>query len=312
MKLKRVFTTGERATYRIAQEVSVEFGVEAFAKMRIADVLVIDRSGISNEEYSYALKAHFDVLVVQADGGLPVLAVEFDGRGHDANNDHLKNRLCDHFGFPLVRIGMEHINNKNFQDTALHFLIRQWFLVDGFMKHFGPDMEEIYDPVCFITPNASGKPHFPYWYEARWRNRLIKPFKQNAHLFGERYRTFYEHGTPVGFFSRLFVRKRQDFRVICGQGVDDTTLIIGTAQLDFQAFGIITDDERHWNFMQVDPFVEGLAAADLYENAMAFINGDRSSLQTMEQVNATLRDWKAEGFNIKHGSGLIPDLNMDV
>ena len=308
MVLKPLLNTGEQATFLIAQEE----GGEAFAKMRVADVFRIEHSGISNEEYSYALKAHFDVVLVR--DNLAVLAIEFDGAGHDAKNDHLKNRLCDRFGLPLIRIGMRHINSKNFKDTALHFLIRQWFMVDGFMKHFGPDTEEIYDPCFVMDLNASGKLHFPYWYAARWRNSLIKPFKQYAHLFGERYRAAYEQGVPpMGYFDALCVRNRQDFRAICGQGVDDKTVIIGTAQLDFRVFGI-TDGERHDNFMQVDTFVEGLAAAEMYENAMAFINDDRSGLRTMEQLNATVRDWKAEGFNIKHigGSGLIPDLDMGI
>jgi hypothetical protein len=59
MPLKKIFTTGERATYKIAQEISHDFDVEALAKVRIADAINIDRSGISNEAYRYALRAHF-------------------------------------------------------------------------------------------------------------------------------------------------------------------------------------------------------------------------------------------------------------
>jgi hypothetical protein len=33
--------------------------------VRVADAILIDRSGISNEEYDYALKAHCDVLMVR-------------------------------------------------------------------------------------------------------------------------------------------------------------------------------------------------------------------------------------------------------
>jgi hypothetical protein len=106
--------TGESATFRIAQQVADALEVEVHPKLRVADAISIDRSGISNEEYSYALKAHFDVLVVR--DNLPVLAIEFGGAGHDPKNDHLKNRLCDRFELPLVRVGMVHINSKNFED----------------------------------------------------------------------------------------------------------------------------------------------------------------------------------------------------
>jgi len=87
--LKRIFNTGESATFRIAQQVADALDVEVHAKLRVADAISIDRSGVSNEEYSYALKAHFDVLAVR--DNLPVLAIEFDGAGHDPKNDHLKN-----------------------------------------------------------------------------------------------------------------------------------------------------------------------------------------------------------------------------
>ena len=65
MHLKRIFTTGERATFRIAQEIADHHGVEALAKVRLANTIEIANGGISDEEYSYALKAHFDCLVVQ-------------------------------------------------------------------------------------------------------------------------------------------------------------------------------------------------------------------------------------------------------
>jgi hypothetical protein len=128
------------------------------------------------------LKAHFDVLVVR--DNLPVLAIEFDGTGHDPKNDHLKNRLCDRFELPLVRVGMEHINSKNFEDSAVHFLIYQLFCVDAFMEQFRDDPYETYDPTFFVS--MVGKSHsFPFDYAARWRSRLIKQFKQNSHLFGD-------------------------------------------------------------------------------------------------------------------------------
>jgi hypothetical protein len=72
--LKRIFTTGESATFRIAQQVASAREVEVHAKLRVADAILIDRSGISNEEYDYALKAHFDVLMVR--NNLPILAIE--------------------------------------------------------------------------------------------------------------------------------------------------------------------------------------------------------------------------------------------
>src|SRR5262245_36279580 len=143
MSLKKIFTVGEDATYKIAQQISEDRNVRALAKIRIADAINIDRSGISNEAFSYALKAHFDVLIIRKN--LAVLAIEFDGPGHDKKHDDLKNSLCDRFRLPLVRVGMIHLNSKNFEDTAVHFLIHQLFCVDYFLEHFGNDPYERYD-----------------------------------------------------------------------------------------------------------------------------------------------------------------------
>jgi Protein of unknown function (DUF2726) len=85
MPLKKIFTVGERATYDIAQQISQDLNIEALAKVRIADAIPIQHSGISDEAYSYALKAHFDVLFIREN--LPVLAIEFDGPGHDKKHD---------------------------------------------------------------------------------------------------------------------------------------------------------------------------------------------------------------------------------
>jgi hypothetical protein len=102
MGLKKMLNIGERAVFEITKQVAESSGIEVFAKVRVADAIEIDRSGVSNEHYSYALKAHFDFLVARSDA--PLIAIEFDGPGHDSVHDHLKNDLCDRFGLPLVRV----------------------------------------------------------------------------------------------------------------------------------------------------------------------------------------------------------------
>jgi hypothetical protein len=90
--------------------------------MRLADVLPIENSGISNRYYDYALRAHFDILVAD-DQDRPKLAIEFGGKGHDPAKDHLKNELCERFELPLVRITSEHLHARNFEHNAVAFLV---------------------------------------------------------------------------------------------------------------------------------------------------------------------------------------------
>jgi hypothetical protein len=187
MRLKRIFTTGEQAVFRIAKEVAAHHGVEAIAKVRLADAIHIENSGISG----YALRAHFDVLVIQ--NNLPLLALEFDGSGHDPRKDDLKNKLCDRFELPLVRVNMAHVNGKNFEDSAVHFFLFQWFGVNDFLKKYGTDPYEIYDPLFFVSVPGKDR-EFPFAYEARWRGRLKRQFQQHSGVFEGRLKDLYEGG----------------------------------------------------------------------------------------------------------------------
>ena len=184
MALKKLFTTGERAVYSIAQELAAPIGVEALAKVRIADLVEIANSGIGNAEYAFALRAHFDVVIVR--DNLPILAIEFDGPAHDPKHDHVKNALAERFKLPLVRVDLTHLNSRNFDDTAVHFLVHQLFAVDDFHKEFGENPYEIYDPSFFITaPGKKGS--WPFAYPNRWRGRLVNRFKNNHHRFAPGY-----------------------------------------------------------------------------------------------------------------------------
>jgi hypothetical protein len=98
-RLKQIFNTGEARTFAIAEEVGKATGTRAFAKVRIADVITIANSGISDDLYKYALSGHFDILVYKNE--LPYLAIEFDGSGHDGKND-----VCFRQGCVVAKAGL--------------------------------------------------------------------------------------------------------------------------------------------------------------------------------------------------------------
>jgi hypothetical protein len=87
---------------------------EVFKKVRVADVLEIEGSGISDQLYSYALKAHFDFVVAQGSDGYPKFAVEFDEFHHRTDPDTIerdrkKENIYHELGLPLFRITREHL-----------------------------------------------------------------------------------------------------------------------------------------------------------------------------------------------------------
>jgi hypothetical protein len=69
-----LINAGETATDAALAECAKEHGIRVFPKARGASALNIDGSGISDQEYSYALRAEFDVVVANAADGLPLFA----------------------------------------------------------------------------------------------------------------------------------------------------------------------------------------------------------------------------------------------
>src|SRR2546423_311569 len=180
-RLKSLLNRGESAVLNIAQGVCKASGTELFAKMRIADAIRIDHSGISDTLYKYALSAHFDILVSK--NNKAYLAIEFDGSGHDIRNDERKAAICDFFKLPMIRVKEFHLNAKMFEDTAVGFFIWQLFCVDAFLEQYGDDPYEVYDPAFFTSIPGKDRA-FPFMYAERWRARLVRPFREAGSCFG--------------------------------------------------------------------------------------------------------------------------------
>ena len=160
---KRLLNIPESATDTRLREVCSDFGARVYAKVRVADVLDIDASGIDDELFSFGLKSHFDFVITESDD-IPIFAVEFDGPGHGSveahRRDQLKNRLCDHFEFPLLRV------NRNYlSPTFSNWDLLSWFCTVWFVKrdwdeavHDGKIAIEdsIFDPMFVSVVTKSG------------------------------------------------------------------------------------------------------------------------------------------------------------
>ncbi|MBI4310290.1 MAG: DUF2726 domain-containing protein [Chloroflexi bacterium] len=68
-------------------KVAKEYGAQVAPKVRVADVLPIQHSGISKRWFSFALRAHFDFVVVDSQAEC-LFAVEFDGPFHANSRQH--------------------------------------------------------------------------------------------------------------------------------------------------------------------------------------------------------------------------------
>ena len=284
---------GESAVLNVAHAVCDATETKAFAKIRIADTVKIDGSGISSELYRYALSAHFDVLISKDNKAF--LAIEFDGAGHDSKNDQKKAALCDHFRIPLVRVEESHLHAKLFEDTAVAFFIWHLFCVDAFLDEYGSDPYEPYDPAWFVS--VAGKTrNWPFAYAERWRGRLKRPFMESLGKFDSTVRDFYGHGL-LQFGTMTFTYHRGlEYRSIYAQVVGQDRSVFGEAQLGLEVHGL--DGRRLELFGEIASFVEGLAAEQMYRQGMAFLE-DKAKTASPEELRGRVREWEAEGFTLR-------------
>jgi hypothetical protein len=113
--VKKLLNLHEEATRSRLKAVCSEWGATVFAKVHVADVLPIENSGISDADFRFALRSHFDFVVCDTEH-TPLFAVEFDGPSHDkpeqARRDIQKNSLCERFQFPILRINARYLVRK--------------------------------------------------------------------------------------------------------------------------------------------------------------------------------------------------------
>jgi ssDNA-binding Zn-finger/Zn-ribbon topoisomerase 1 len=128
--LKRLLNYSEQITYGRLHEVCDRRGARVHAKVRLADVLPIESSGIPDELFGYALQAHFDFVVTNCDH-FPLFAVEFDGPLHadtvQNRRDAQKDEVCRRFSLDLHRISSADLCRTERQLDRLTEMIEDWF-----------------------------------------------------------------------------------------------------------------------------------------------------------------------------------------
>lgn len=137
-------------------------------KVRLADVFPIEGSGISNDEYTFALASHFD-FVVADEHHLPIFAVEFDGPSHSTDEqqrrDEVKNTLCDRFHLPLLRINSRYLEQKYRNLDLLTWFVETWFTERAIEKAqeqgLYPDDEPVMAWLAYTLPGHENR--FPLW-----------------------------------------------------------------------------------------------------------------------------------------------------
>lgn len=153
---------GEIRTDEALREAAEAAGYRVHAKVRLADALAIDHSGLSSEAYSYALRAHFDWVVADIGTSRPEFAVEFDGESHETpdarRRDALKDDICGRLGLPLLRIDSAAYRPTT-RRTVIGYLVEAWGSYQAFYdaqdKGLIPD-DEIFEAWITLDLNEDG------------------------------------------------------------------------------------------------------------------------------------------------------------
>lgn len=285
----------ERAS-EILNKVSQENGSRAYIKVRIADVLDIRYSGLTDDEYSYALKAHFDFVVADQDHKA-LFAVEFDGPYHESDktaiaNDIKKNSVCEKLGLQLLRINADFLDLQARRFTILSWLVEIWFLEQAFYEAQDAGSIPSDEPFMHfavlsdsVQDMQEGKITFPY--DLSFPSRI---FIARA----------YHKGLCKDFAPSVHVTEIPDQSIAMGIGlirVNDADVIIGEAHSNLFQFGSVT----HFDLC------EDLATIDAAEKLKRYLQGNTKPdtfREATQRINRLQKAAKISGAHVWH-SGVV-------
>lgn len=179
MTLKALLNRSEEITHAALSAVCEKNAAKVFSKVRIADVLKIEGSGASSEEFSFALRAHFDFVIADSTN-IPLFAVEFDGPSHQdpkqIQRDRLKDSICQQHDFPILRINWRHLEKKYRNLDLLTWFVEVWFFEEAVkqaQENGSLPLDDYFDPYMVI--NLPGYTQtFPLWLSAGPRVKIQK------------------------------------------------------------------------------------------------------------------------------------------
>jgi Protein of unknown function (DUF2726) len=133
---KPILNRSEAAAESALREAAKKNDARVFTKVRIADALSIDRTGLSAPLWRYALQGHFDFLLADTASSIPYFAVEVDGPSHRRNpdimrRDVMKNTICEQLCLPLLRVDAGYLRSVG-RFTLIGWLVELWFIYEQF------------------------------------------------------------------------------------------------------------------------------------------------------------------------------------
>jgi hypothetical protein len=276
--LKRLLNGPEQHTHERLARACEENGASVFSKIRLADVFKIEQSGISSAEYKFALQAHFDFVVADADKQ-PLFAVEFDGPSHrrqiQQERDATKGSLCKRFALPLLRINTRYLDSRYRDMDLLTWFVHVWFAQQWFSS--AQERGEIpYDEIFsswFITSIPGSTKSNPLWLSASVRNSIQKLWLDGKVLDMIPAQVIGRDGAG-NYHAIAFIR------------VTETTGVVTRTAMKCQSFPVSESEA-----------LDEIVTHDLYDKLMETLEG-RNKAESRERIEAAVSQF-VEHFEIR-------------
>lgn len=160
----------EDVAHDALREACLPNGARVFSKVRMGDVFPLTNANVPAELLGYVLRSHFDFLVTTGDRQ-PLFSVDFDRPPHRTSNaqtarDRLKDRLCQNFGHPLLRIGSDYVTKTYRGLDLLTYFVEAWFLGEAFDDAQQQGLipyDEPFDITYVYSAGARSGTTWPYW-----------------------------------------------------------------------------------------------------------------------------------------------------
>lgn len=134
-KVRKLLNFSEGATEVKIKRALKGMPYRVLPAVSLSETLEIDRNLLSPEQFDYALKTSFDIVVIHEDT-TPIFAVEYDGPVHSRNrkikNDRLKAEICEICEFPLLRIDDNLLHANILGQDLIDWLVNLYFLCEEF------------------------------------------------------------------------------------------------------------------------------------------------------------------------------------
>lgn len=264
-------------------------------KVRIADLINISKLD-QRVLGTYALQAHFDFVLID-ENQEAVVAIEFDGPGHDSTNDGKKDSICLQADLPLFRVyGFEQVREIN-AITLARYLVELVFHARAFLRMkeectIAPD--EPFMLSSFLKPEAKHIFDSEFDFVANGNRKLTKTLKT---------RGLASDPLPHLSISSLILRapdgcQRAFMSINSSKGpiVGTASLRVTLASPGFLAsLGTVA--------IEIAEFAKGMAADNLLENIRLIADGYGHVVTSTEEVLAELRTMGSMGYTLVEGFG---------